>query len=45
MAEEIDPELNEEEDIRLDAIREEHCRDVAEEGGNKKKIHDLGWEV
>ena len=44
MAEERDPDLNEEENIRLDhKIREEHWRDVAEEGGNKKKIHALRW--
>ena len=29
MAEERDLDLNEEEDIRLDAIREEHWRDVS----------------
>ena len=45
MAEERDLDLNEEEDIRLDAIREEHWRDVSEEGEDKKKIHDLRWEV
>ena len=30
VAEERDPDLNEEEDIRLDEIREEHLRDVAD---------------
>ena len=40
-AEERYPELNEEEDIRLDDIREEHWRDVDEEGDDKEKIHDL----
>ena len=45
MAEERDPDLNEEEDIILDEIREEHWRDVAEEGDDKKKIHELRWEV
>ena len=45
MAEERDPDLNEEEDIRLDAIREEHWRDVAEECEDKKNIHALRWEV
>ena len=29
----------------LDAIREEHWRDVAEEGDDKKKICALRWEV
>ena len=38
-------DLNEEEDIILYAIRKEHCRDVAEESGDKKKIHELRWEV
>ena len=41
--EEIDPNLNEEEDIRIDEIREEHWRDVSEEGDNKKKINTLRW--
>ena len=45
VAEEIDPELNEEEDIRLGAIMEEHWRNVSEEGDDKKKIHGLIWEV
>ena len=39
------PDLNDEEDIRLDEIREWHWRDVSEEGDNNKKIHDLMWEV
>ena len=43
VVEERDPDLNEEEDIRLDEIREEHWRDVAEEGDNKKKIYALRW--
>ena len=43
--EERDPDLNEEEDIRLDAIRGYHWRNVAEEGDNKKNIHALRWEV
>ena len=45
VAEERDPELNDEEDIRWYEIREDHWRDVAEEGDNKKKIHALRWEV
>ena len=32
VAEERDPDLNEKEDTRLDGIREEHRRDIAEEG-------------
>ena len=45
VAEERDPDLNEEEDIRLDDIREEHWSDVAEEGDNKKNICSLRWEI
>ena len=45
VAEERDPGLNEKEYIRLDEIREEHWRDVVEEGYDKKKIHSLRWEV
>ena len=45
MAEERDTDLNEEEDIRLDEIREDRWRDVSEEGDNKKNIHALRWEV
>ena len=44
-AEEIYPDLNEEEDIRLDEIREEHWKDVSEEVEYKKKIHYLRWKV
>ena len=45
MAEERYPDLNEEEDIRLDEIGEKHWRDVAEEDDEKKKIYALRWEV
>ena len=45
VAEERGPDLNEEEDIILDAIREEHWMDVAEEGLKKKNIHALSWGV
>ena len=45
VAEERDPDLNEKEDIRLDEIREEHWRDVSEEGDDKKNIHALRWEL
>ena len=45
VAEERDMDLNEEEDIRLGAIREEHWRDVDEEGDHEKNIHALRWEV
>ena len=43
MLEERDPDLNEEEDIRMDAIMDKHWRDVSEEGDNKKKINALRW--
>ena len=45
VAEERDPDLNEEEDIVLDKIREEHWRDIAEEGDDKKRIYALRREV
>ena len=45
VSEERDPDLNEEEDIRLGAIKEDHWRGVAEEGDDKKKIHALRWDV
>ena len=45
VSEERDLDLNEEEDIRLYAIKEEHCRDVVEEGDYKKNIIDLKWKV
>ena len=45
MAEERDLDLNEEEDIRLDEIREYHWGDASEEGDDKKNIHALRWEV
>ena len=45
VSEERDMDLNEEEDIRLYAISEEYWRYVAEEGGNKKNIHALRWEL
>ena len=43
VVEERYPDLNEEEDIILDSIREEHWRGVAEEGDYKSKIHPLRW--
>ena len=39
------PDLNKEEDTRLDEIREEHMRYVAEDGEDKSKIHSLRWDV
>ena len=45
VAEEKYTDLNEEENIRLDAIREEHWRYVAEGDYDKKNIFSLRWEV
>ena len=45
VSEEIYPYLNEEKDIRMDKRREEHWRDVSDEGENKKKMYALRWEV
>ena len=45
VAEERDPNLNEEEDIILDEIREEHCSYVTDECDDKKKVHTLMWGV
>ena len=45
VAEERDPDLNEKEDIKLNEIREDHWRDIAEEGDDKKNINALRWEV
>ena len=44
-SEERDPDLNEEEDIRMDEIRDDHWRYVSEEGDNKKKMHALRWDM
>ena len=43
VSEKRDPYFNEEEDIRLDAIRKYKYRGVAEEYDYKKKIHALRW--
>ena len=43
VSEEIDTELNEEEGIRMEDIREEHWMDVDEEGYNKNKTHSMRW--
>ena len=45
MLEEKYPYLNEEEDIKMDVIRDENWRGVYEEIGDKKKIHALRWYV
>ena len=45
VAEERDPDLNEEEDIILDAISEDHWRDVSKKGDDKKNVHALRWGV
>ena len=41
MLEEIDPDLNEEEDIIVEDSREEHCRYVSKYGEDKKKMEAL----
>ena len=38
-------DLNEEEDIRMDEITDEHWLDISEDGDDKKNIHTLMWEV
>ena len=38
-------DLNEENDIIMDEIRDDHWRGVAVEGDDKKNIHELRWEV
>ena len=38
-------ELNEDEDIRMDEIRDDHWMVIAEESDDKKNIHALSWEV
>ena len=43
VSEERDPDLDEEEDIRMDDTRDEHWRDVAEGGDDKKNINALRW--
>ena len=40
---ERDPDMNEEDDIIMYDTRDEHWRDVSEEGKNKEKIHALRW--
>ena len=40
-----DPDLNEDEDIIIEVSREEHCRDVAEDGEDNSKIHALSWDA
>ena len=43
--EERDTDLNEEEDTRMEDSREEHWRDVADDGEDKGKIYSLMWDV
>ena len=45
MLEERVPYLNEEDDIIIEDIREENCRDVSEYDEDKKNIHSLSWGV
>ena len=41
MSEERYLDLNEEENIRMEYIKEEHCRDFSDNGDNKNNIHAL----
>ena len=43
--EEKNLDLNDEEDIRMKYSREEHWRDIADNGDYKSNIHDLKWDV
>ena len=43
--EQIEPDLNEEEYIRMEDIREQHCRYVAEYVYDNINIHPLRWDV
>ena len=45
VSEERDMDLNEEEDIRIDEIRDEHQGGVAEEGENNNNMNSLRWEI
>ena len=45
MSDEIDTNQNEEEEIIMEDIRKDHCRDVAEDGEDKSNIHNLNWDV
>ena len=40
-----DPDLNKEEDIKIEDSREEHWRDSSEDGKYKRKINALRWDV
>ena len=39
-----DPELNKDEDIRMEVSREKHWMDVADDGEDKSKSHALRWD-
>ena len=45
VSEERDPEMNEQQDIRMEENREEYWRDVAEDGKDKRKIDSLRWDA
>ena len=45
MSKERYTELKEEDDIRLDTIREDHRREDYEEGDDNNKSHAMRWEV
>ena len=43
--EERDPDLNEEQDIRMEDSREDHWRDFSEDGEDNSNICSLSWDV
>ena len=45
VSEQRDPDLNEEEDIRMEDSREEHWRYVDQDGDDKNNIRTLMWDV
>ena len=45
VSEEKYPDLNEQQDIIMEDSRQDNCRDVAEDGEDKMKIHSLRWDI
>ena len=43
LSEEIDPDLNEDEDIIMEDSREKHWRDVDKDGEDNSSMHSMGW--
>ena len=44
MSDKRDPDLNKDEDTRMEVSREEHWMDVAEDDEDNSKIHALSWD-